>query len=236
MSYEAILFDMDGVIIDTHHAVTQFWEEVAGAHGVRISRADFVQNVYGCPANRTLDVLFGHLGSEERRAVIDKMADYEINQTYTEVKGIRAFLGALRRRGVPTALVTSGERWKVDTVLGQLGLEEMFAAQVISADIERGKPDPECYLLGARRVGKPPEKCIVFEDSVSGTMAGAASGALCVGVSLPGMEARLLEAGARYVVPDFTPVGLLDSALRIGQDVVPLGQGYRATRIVPGDT
>ena len=207
MLYEAILFDMDGVIINTHQAVTSFWQKWAEVHQVELSQADFQQNIYGCPANHTLDVLFPALNTDERDAIMADMTAYEINQTYRAVKGVLAFLRELKQEAIPTALVTSGEHWKVDAVLTQLELNGIFDATVTVADIRHGKPSPECYLLGAERLQRSPERCIVFEDAISGVKAAVAAGALCIGVQ-PWNEAPLLEAGARYVVPDFISVKL----------------------------
>ena len=226
MGYQAILFDMDGVIVDTCQSVTEFWQNLAEAYQVHLTQVDFNQHVYGCPATHTLDVLFPHLNAGERQSVLTKMADYEINLTYTGVKGAAAFLRTLKKQGIPTALVTSGAQWKVNEVVHQLGLDGMFTAQVTAGDIQRGKPHPECYLLAAQYLQKPPEQCIVFEDSISGVQAAVASGALCIGVGPSSRTSPLLQAGACHVVPDFTSIGLLareDNAetalkLRIGAD------------------
>jgi HAD superfamily hydrolase (TIGR01509 family) len=208
MSYEAILFDMDGVLVDTYQSVTEFWQNLAKAHQVHLTQADFNQHVYGCPATHTLDVLFSHLSASERQSVLDIMVEYETHLTYTGVKGAVAFLRTLKGQGIPTALVTSGEQWKVSEVTNQLGIDDMFTAQVLASDIRRGKPHPECYLLAAQYLQKPPERCIVFEDSISGVKAAVASGALCIGIRPPSMASPLLQAGARYVVPDFTSITL----------------------------
>jgi sugar-phosphatase len=137
------------------------------------------------------------------------MANYEINLTYTGVKGAVVFLHTLKQQGIPTALVTSGDQWKVNEVINQLGINGMFTAQVTASDIQRGKPHPECYLLAAQYLQKPPEQCVVFEDSISGMEAAVASGALCIGIGPSSMVSPLLQAGACCVVPDFTSMSLL---------------------------
>jgi beta-phosphoglucomutase len=137
------------------------------------------------------------------------MASYEANLTYTGVKGAVAFLHSLKKQDIPTALVTSGDQWKVSEVTNQLGIDGMFTAQVTVNDIRRGKPHPECYLLAAQYLQKPPEQCIVFEDSISGVQAAVASRALCIGIGPSSMASSLLQAGACYVVPDFTSISLL---------------------------
>jgi HAD superfamily hydrolase (TIGR01509 family) len=203
MTYEAILFDMDGVVIDTHAAVTDFWQQFARQHNVQLTAAIFDQYIYGSPAIDTLDHVFPHLSADERESVIQRLLDYETNQAYTEVPGVTALLRDLKRRAVPTALVTSGARWKVDEVVRQLGLEGLFTAEVTADDIRQGKPHPECYLLAAHRLHQAAERCIVFEDSINGAKAAVASGALCIGVRPAHSAAALLQVGARYVVRNF---------------------------------
>ncbi len=203
MTYDAILFDMDGVVIDTHRAVTDFWDALASKHAVQLTPAIFDQYIYGSPAVYTLDHVFPQLSADERESVIQRLLDYETNQAYTEVQGITALLRDLKRHGVPTALVTSGARWKVDEVVRQLGLDGLFTTDVTAGDIRQGKPHPECYLLAAHRLQKAPERCIVFEDSINGVKAAVASGALCSGVRPASIAAALFEVGARYVVRDF---------------------------------
>lgn len=209
MEYEAILFDMDGVLVDTHQSVTQFWRKYAEAYQVNITQSDFNQHVYGCPANHTLDLLFPQLSADERQSIIADMTDYEINLQYIAVKGVLALLRTLKQGGIPIALVTSGEDWKVAEVVKQLGIEGIFTDQVTAGDIRRGKPDPECYLLAAAHLGKAPLRCIVFEDSISGVRAAVTAGALCIGVGPPSTAPALLEAGAVCVVPDFAGVHLV---------------------------
>lgn len=207
MPYQAILFDMDGVLVDTHQAVTSFWQKWSRLYHLRLSQSDFQQNIYGCPATHTLDVFFPALNGAQREEILADLNASEINQPYTAVTGVIPFLAELKRYDIPRALVTSGQEWKVKAVLTQLGLEDAFNATVTVADIKQGKPDPDCYLLGAARLQVAPENCIVFEDALSGVKAAVAAGACCIGVQ-PEDPAPLLRAGAGYVVPDFSGVTL----------------------------
>lgn len=207
-SYKAILFDLDGVVIDTHQEVTEFWLKLAAERQMELSPADFQQHIYGCPVDHTLDFLFAPLPEPERQAVHARLREYEITMTYRAVPGVVALLQELRRQNVPTALVTSAVAWKVDTVSAQLGLAELFTTRVLASDIRKGKPHPEGYLLAADRLEQSPAQCIVFEDSVSGVTAAVAAGTLCVGVRPAEIAAPLLEAGACCSVPDFGQVRL----------------------------
>ncbi len=211
--YDALLFDMDGVIADTEHSVTEFWQRIAAEHQVHLVADDFLTHVYGRPADRTLDALFPALSSVERDAVHEMMREYEERDTYQQVPGAVPFLQRLTALGVPTALVTSGEPHKVNAVSDQLGLADLFSAWVTARDIRVGKPDPQCYLAAAQSLGVAPDRCIVFEDAVSGVQAGVAAGMLCVGVAKPGREQTLLDTGAACTIPNFETVEFCSTSL-----------------------
>ena len=206
MMHEAVLFDMDGVIVDTYHSVTTFWRQLANEHDVHLTQEDFVQRVYGRTSEHTLVSLFPHLTEQQRQAILAGMDASESSERYQEVRGVTTVLRLLKSYGVPTALVTSGTKAKVRAVLQQLAIDDCFTTQVTAEDIEHGKPDPECYLRAAQALQKPPHACIVFEDAISGVKAAVAAGALCIGIQSPYNPVPLLEAGAHAVVPDFTAI------------------------------
>ncbi|MCC6617370.1 MAG: HAD family phosphatase [Anaerolineae bacterium] len=206
MIYEAILFDMDGVITDTEHTVTAFWERLAARHGVTITSSDWLQHIYGVPVLTTLAAVFPMVTAEETQTVFDELEAYELTIPYTEMPGAIEFLRALKAHGIPTAVVTSGDRWKLDEVMRQLGITGIFDVTVPVNDITRGKPHPDGYLLAAERLGKAPERCIVFEDSLPGVRAGVASGATCIGVRAPEYAPTLIDLGAAHVIANFSGV------------------------------
>lgn len=227
MPYEAILFDMDGVVIDTHDSVTEFWLALAVEHQLELSQADFQQHIYGCPMNHTFDMLFPHLDERQRQAIFARLEAYEVNLAYTEVPGVTALLQALKRHDIPTALVTSADWWKVRAVIDQLGLDGLFTTYVTSADIQQGKPHPEGYLLATQRLQKSPQHCLVFEDAVSGVKAAVAAGATCIGVRPHATAPALIEAGATYTIPDLTAVKLQATSDNGSQPSLHLQIGIR---------
>ena len=206
MAFTAVLFDMDGVIVDTQEAVNVFWENLAAQHNIELTESDYADHIHGCLANHTLETVFSFLSDEQCKQVLQDMIDYETDFTYQSIPGVLDFIASLVRYGIPIALVTAGARWKVDTVAGQLGLETAFGVQITFESIREGKPNPECYLLAAEALGQPPETCIVFEDSVAGMQSGISAGAYGVGVRPANTAAALIEVGAKTVIPDFTAV------------------------------
>src|SRR2546425_1202491 len=111
-------------------------------------------------------------------------------------------LSATRARGpaarrVPRAVATSASRYDADRLLGETGLRERFDAVVTAEDVRRGKPDPEVYLLAARRLGIAPARCLVFEDAVVGVQAARSAGMRIIGVSTAHTETEPLAARAQ---------------------------------------
>lgn len=216
--YSGVLFDMDGVIADTEASVTAFWHAIAAEHGVTLTHDDFKRHVYGVPGEHTFHALFPTMSLGERETVHAAMQQHELVDTYSPIEGVVPFVHALHSGGVPMAVVTSGMPWKIEVVLAQLGLADVLVKHVTAADISAGKPNPDCYLLGAERLGLPPEDCLVFEDSVSGVEAAVAARTTCIGVTDPDRADRLLTAGASHVIPNFAHV-------RYGSGSVDLGNG-----------
>ncbi len=208
MAFSAFLFDMDGVVIDTRQSVTEFWLDLAGQHDVQLTDADFTYHIHGTRAMYTLTKFFPHLSQQQYEAILTGLIAYENQQSYTEVKGVTAFLHSLKQQNIQTALVTSAEPHKVRRVLDQLQLDGLFNVVITANDVTVGKPDPQCYLLAAQRLNKMPEQCVVFEDAISGVKAGAAAKMLCIGIQQASGAPALLEVGARYVVPDFSVMRL----------------------------
>lgn len=200
--FEAVLFDMDGVIIDTHAQVTRFWLRLAERSHVTLTDDDFVQHIHGRKAEHTLGQFFPDVTDAMwAEAMADLEAEEAVTQ-YTPIPGVTRLVRALKEAGVPVALVTSAEPSKPAIVLPQLQIDDCFVAQVTAFDVDRGKPYPDCYRLGAQRVGKAPERCLVFEDSLSGAEAALRAGTTCVGVNHS--PDALMQLGTAHVIPDFT--------------------------------
>ncbi|MDH2426544.1 HAD family phosphatase [Sphaerisporangium sp. TRM90804] len=204
--YEAVLFDMDGVIVDTEHSVTEFWRQLAASEGFSLSTADLERHVYGNRADHTLRELFPRISPDRYGEIYGRLRRNQESLLYAAVPGVHTLLEGLGQAVVPVALVTGAQDWKAAAVLGQLGLTETFDTQICADDTALGKPHPACYLLAAERLCVDIERCLVFEDAVSGVTSAVAAGAACVGLAPPHRARQVLDAGALTVVRDFTEV------------------------------
>lgn len=204
--YEAICFDMDGVIVDTQFTVTSFWQQLATEYARTLTQDDFDHHIYGCSASHTLETLFPFLSKLQQEEAYIKLEQYEEHAVYQEIPGAVALLRQLHAAHLPLALVTSAQRWKVERVLGQLDLEHIFAVRITAHDIARAKPDPACYVRAAQALGKHPSCCLVFEDAKTGVQAASAAGMECCGVREAEAARVLLDVGASVVIPDLTSV------------------------------
>jgi HAD superfamily hydrolase (TIGR01509 family) len=204
--HHAVLFDMDGVLVDTDRAVAEFWQGEAALAGVFLTAPALDSHVYGRPAEHTLHELFPWLPPERHHEVYDRMRENDQSQRYTAITGVLDLIDDLVAGGIPVALVTGAEDTKVVAVVNQLGLDDAFDARVCAGDVAKGKPDPACYRLAAERLDVDIRQCLVFEDAVSGVTSALAAGATCVALAPERDRARLLELGVACTVPDFTSV------------------------------
>ncbi|MGI6454319.1 MAG: HAD family hydrolase [bacterium] len=210
-SFEAFLFDADGVVIDTRESVERYWNALADRHQRILSEQDYEEHIWGVPWNHTLKHLFPTIPESDYDSINSGIQEYEKNLSYRAVPGVIEFLQKLRATHIPTALVTSGQPWKVQTFFRQLSLDAFFDCVITADDIPRGKPAPDCYRAAARKLGRATEKCLVFEDALSGVKSALAAGSVCIGVQQGKMAERLQQEGACFVIPNFLNVVFIPS-------------------------
>jgi sugar-phosphatase len=173
---EAVLFDLDGVLVDSLGVTERILREWAALRGVDGDRA--VELSHGRRDVDVIALLAPHLGVAAEAAWI-------VGREERAVEGIGAMPGALDLLGaLPPArwaVVTSGARAVARGRIAAAGLPEPVRL-VAAEDVQRGKPDPQPYLLGADLLGVAPERCLVVEDAMSGVRAARAAGMACVGV------------------------------------------------------
>ena len=202
-----VIFDMDGVLIDSGAHHREAWRALLDELGVTPARPDYWRLTIGRPGNEAVPLLLGRPvpWSEARRLADRKGELYRqiARDGLPAVRGVRAFVDEVAAAGIPRAVATSASRVDVERLLDPLGLLNRFDAVVTAEDVRRGKPDPEVYLLAAESIGAPPGQCLVFEDSVVGIQAARQAGMRVIGVATAHTADELGVAGAASVIDDF---------------------------------
>lgn len=207
MQYQAALFDLDGVIFDTEPQYDRFWEEMAARF--RPDAPEMVQAIKGTTLVSTMDAWFSGPYEKDREELVRCLNAFEASMQFPYIQGFEAFLESLLQRGIRTAVVTSSNRIKMEQVYrSHPGFASRFDAILTSEDFRASKPDPDCYLKAAARLGVSPADCIVFEDSRSGIQSGKGAGAFVVGLVTTLPEKAVREI-ADLTVFDFTDPVLL---------------------------
>lgn len=216
----AVLWDMDGTLLDSaeHHWST--WSDAFRAEGFAITREQF-DATFG---RRNDDWLRDYLGATANIDVITRVSDAkeELYRTYIRTHGIeplpgvRRWLAALKADGWRQVVASSAPKLNIAAVLDVLGLVDAFDAIVASEDVARGKPEPDVFLMAAERVGVPPARCVVVEDAPAGIEAAHRAGmrALGVGRSYAVLPAERVVATLDELEPDAFDL-LLRSALPV---------------------
>lgn len=178
MSASAVIFDMDGLLIDSERAVLDCWRETAAAQSLDLEDGLWLSMV-GLHDTGCAELLNGLLGAERARRLTHECKrryDMLVEDGLPLKAGARELLQDLFDLGVPLAVATStrGERARIK--LARSGIDHFFRHVVTSSDVTHAKPAPDLYLLAAQRLGLPPGECVALEDSEFGVRAASAAG------------------------------------------------------------
>lgn len=188
---QAVIFDLDGVIVDTAHYHYIAWKRLASEFGITLT-PQHNELLKGVSRMRSLEIVLElgniQLPETEKEALADKKNKWFIE--YIEsvrpeeiFPGVREMLIDCRKKNLKVALASSSKN--APRVIELLGVASLFDTMVDGTMITHTKPDPEIFLLAAKRLGISPDKCVVFEDAEAGVEAAIAAGMKCVGVGLP---------------------------------------------------
>ena len=189
---KAALFDLDGVVFDTEPQYTVFWGSQCRLY--HPEHPGLEHEIKGSTLTQIYDRWFSGPLANEQAAITERLNDFEAQMQFEYICGFEQLIADLHAHGVKTAVVTSSNQPKMESVYkAQPGFRSLFDAILTSEDFEYSKPHPDCYLKAAARFGAQPEECIVFEDSFNGLKAGRAAGMKVVGVATTNPAGAIAE-------------------------------------------
>ena len=186
----AVLFDLDGVLLDSEGQYSIFWDSMDKEYPTGVP--DFARFIKGFHLTRILSYFADDL---VRRQVLESLLAFEHNMRYTFFPGALELVRELRESGVPMAIVTSSDQKKMASLYSQHPEFPTLFDKIVTGDmVTKAKPDPDCFLMGAKQLGVDIRDCIVLEDSRNGLIAARDSGARVIGLctTLPAEEVQPL--------------------------------------------
>ena len=188
----AVIFDMDGVLIDSFHAHYESWRRMAARAGLNLTLQQFSDS-FGRTSREIIAALWvaNSFDDARLRAMDDeKEANFReiISADFPAMPGAIELIDSLYQSGTRLAIGSSGPSANIDLALDTLGVRDRFNAIVTGADVARGKPDPQVFLLAAERLGVAPAACIVIEDAPAGIEAATRAGMAAIALRSTGRE------------------------------------------------
>ncbi|MBX5449491.1 HAD family hydrolase [Thermogemmatispora sp.] len=207
---QAVIWDLDGVIIDSAQAHFQAWQRLAHEEGWTLSEEDF-RATFGMRNDRIIPLLWGEMPPERVRVLSERKEAYfrEILRQNPEglaLPGALELLAALHEAGIAQALASSTPPENIALISELLGLQRYLQALISGEMVERGKPAPDIFLKAAAALQVPPTACLVIEDAVAGIEAAHAAGMRCLAVATTREPEALHEAD--LVVRSLTEVNV----------------------------
>jgi HAD superfamily hydrolase (TIGR01509 family) len=205
MNFEAILFDCDGVLVDSEAITCGVLRDMFDEQGWRMTLAECMQRFVGHTVKSQRSVIEAHTGVPLTDAWLEQfyaLRNERLTQDITAIEGVHEAVAHLHDHCQGRIAVASGaDRFKVEMMLKQVGLIEFFEGRIFSGhEMPRSKPHPDVYLAAAAHLKMDPARCLVIEDTTVGITAGVAAGATVWAYAPPGADAHALrQAGAAQV-------------------------------------
>lgn len=201
MSYSnrAFIFDMDGTLVDNMRYHTEAWRTLMEENGHQFDERKFLVETAGQTNREIIPGVFGAM-SNERLSELALRKEELYREVYlphrTPVPGLVPFLEAARQLGIKMAVSTAASPANMAFILDGLDLRKYFGALTTAADVKRGKPDPEIFLMSAARLGVEPGSAIVFEDAFFGFEAAKRAGMIAVGLTTVNSAEDIMRTGS----------------------------------------
>lgn len=193
---QAAIFDLDGVIVNTVPLHFKAWQRMFSEYGREFDFDDYKEKVDGIPRTDGARAILSDLSEEELEKAGNKKQSYFLE--YLEKEDILVYdttvrlINSLKKEKLKTAIISSSKNCL--PILEKVKLLHLFDVAITGNDITKGKPDPQIFLMAARRLGVEPARLVVFEDAILGVEAAKRAGMKCVGIDRYGKPERLKKA------------------------------------------
>ena len=208
---KAIIFDMDGTIIETTSHDLSAWQEVLGKYGIELSFEEYKQ-LLGRSSQEIIRIYMPDLSKEKSQQVEEKKHGFfskSIRQKgITITAGLSDFIKLLKQHGYKLALATAGSRKKVDILKKYISLDEYFSVIVTASEVTKAKPDPAIFLKVAEKFSIKPEECLVIEDAPKGVEAAHNAGMKSIAITTTHTREELKESDK--IIDSFDQLGVED--------------------------
>ncbi len=192
MQYKGAIFDMDGVLFDTERIYQETWQEIAARQDITLD-GSFLRAISGTNGAHMCRVIEKYYHVPDGKDIMERCMEQVRQKLSVYVpmkKGVRDILDYFRKNDIGIAVASSSAVQQIEANLQMSGIRDYFSVIVSGSEVNQGKPEPDIFLLAAKRLHCAPEECFVFEDSENGIRAGYAAG--CFTVMVP----DLLEASS----------------------------------------
>ncbi len=210
--FKAVLFDMDGVLVNTEPVHYRMWKEAFHDRGLEVSY-EVYKGCIGTTDDYLMDLIWDNYGRDfrgdkkllEERMAIEERAPRE--ERFPEMPGVKRMLQKLQETGFLLAVASSSPLKRIREAVEYIGAGHYFSLLNSGENVARSKPAPDIYLDTAKRLGVKPEECVVLEDSENGSIAASSAGMVCVGLRNPDSGDQNLEKAQVVIreLREFTP-------------------------------
>jgi HAD superfamily hydrolase (TIGR01509 family) len=204
-AFELVIFDCDGVLVDSERITNQVFCNMLNDLGVRVSLQDMFEHFVGLSMQQCVDLITAMHGKPPPSTFVDELRRRAASALKDQIEAVPGVEGMLAALSIPCCVASSGEHEKIRLTLGATGLLKRFEGKIFSVvDVAMPKPAPDVFLFAARRMGVPPSSCAVVEDTPTGIRAAVAAGMRAFGFAARTPAHRLVEAGAHHIFADMT--------------------------------
>lgn len=199
MDFDLVIFDCDGVLVDSEPISNVLLRDALSDHGLEMSLTEVIDTFVGRSMASVVSIAEKKLGKKLPDDFLDILQDktFKIFQKKLKpVDGVFDVLNELKKQNMAFCVASSGSYQKMDVTLGITGLKNFFEGRIYStSEVARGKPYPDLYLYAAKKMHVEPARCLVIEDSLPGVQGGVSAGMEVMAYSVRGNDEKLKKAG-----------------------------------------